>query len=59
MKKIKNVKICQWFLDPLIKKGPDYLNNKKRILKLEKYVDASFLTSDPKALNFKIKNSFC
>ena len=58
MKKIKNVKICQWFLDPLIKKGPDYLNNKKRILKLEKYVDASFLTSDPKALNFKIKNSF-
>jgi glycosyltransferase involved in cell wall biosynthesis len=58
MKKIKNVKICQWFLDPLIKKGPDYLNNKKRILKLEKYVDASFLTSEPKALNFKIKNSF-
>ena len=58
IKQIKDVKICQWFLDPLIKKGPDYLNNKKRILKLEKYVDASFLTSDPKALNFKIKNSF-
>ena len=58
IKKIKNVKICQWFLDPLIKKGPDYLNNKKRILKLEKYIDTTFLTSDPKALNFKIKNSF-
>lgn len=58
IKEFKDVKICQWFLDPLIKKGPDYLNNKKRILKLEKYVDASFLTSDPKALNFKIRNSF-
>jgi len=58
IKMIKDVKICQWFLDPLIKKGPDYLNNKKRILKLEKYVDASFLTSDPRALNFKIRNSF-
>ena len=58
IKEIKNVKICQWFLDPLIKKGPDYLNNKKRILKLEKYIDTTFLTSDPKALNFKIKNSF-
>ena len=58
IKEIKNVKICQWFLDPLIKKGPDYFNNKKRILKLEKYIDTTFLTSDPKALNFKIKNSF-
>ena len=58
IKEIKNVKICQWFLDPLIKKGPDYVNNKKRILKLEKYIDSTFLTSDPKALNFKIKNSF-
>ena len=58
IKQIKNVKICQWFLDPLIKKGPDYLNNKKRILKLEKYVDSTFLTSDPNDLNFKIKNSF-
>ena len=58
IKAIKNVKICQWFLDPLIKKGPDYNNNKKRILKLEKYVDSSFLTSDPNGLSFKIKNSF-
>ena len=58
IKQIKNVKICQWFLDPLIKKGPDYLNNKKRILKLAKYVDSTFLTSDPNELNFKIKNSF-
>ena len=58
IKQIKNVKICQWFLDPLIKKGPDYINNKKRILNLEKYVDTSFLTSDPKSLDFNIINSF-
>jgi glycosyltransferase involved in cell wall biosynthesis len=58
IKQFKNVKICQWFLDPLIKKGPDYTNNKKRILNLKKLVDKSFLTSDPKSLDFKIKNSF-
>jgi glycosyltransferase involved in cell wall biosynthesis len=58
MKEHKSTKICQWFLDPLIKTGPDYIKNKKRILSLENYVDASFLTSDPNSLNFKIKNSF-
>ncbi len=58
IKKLKNIKICQWFLDPLIKKGPDYTNNKKRILNLENFVNNSFLTSDPKSLDFKIKNSF-
>ena len=58
MKSIKDFKICQWFLDPLIKSGPDYLKNKKRILSLIDHMDASFLTTEPKALNFKIKNSF-
>ena len=58
MKSIKDFKICQWFLDPLIKTGPDYLKNKNRILSLEDHMDASFLTTDPKALNFKIKSSF-
>lgn len=58
MKKIKKIKVCQWFLDPLIKTGPDYIKNKNRILSLEKYIDASFLTSDPKALKFSIKNSY-
>ena len=28
----KNLKIAQWFLDPLIKDGPDYEKNKSRIL---------------------------
>ena len=58
LKKIKNVKICQWFLDPLIKTGPDFFKNKKRIKNLENYIDATFLTTDPNSLNFKLKKSF-
>jgi hypothetical protein len=58
MKSIKDFKICQWFLDPLIKTGPDYSKNKDRILSLVDHMDASFLTTDPKSLKFKIKNSF-
>ena len=56
--KSKNVKISQWFLDPVSKFGPDYSANKKRILHKDKLIDASFLTTDPKSLSFKIKNSF-
>ena len=54
----RNLKISQWFLDPLSKNGPDYLYNKKRILDKIKHIDATFLTSDPKSLVFKIKNSY-
>ena len=54
----RNLKISQWFLDPLSKNGPDYLYNKKRILDKIKHIDATFLTSDPKSLEFKIKNSY-
>ena len=25
----KNIKMCQWFLDPLSKHGPDHINNSK------------------------------
>jgi len=58
--KIKNdnLKISQWFLDPLSKIGPDYENNKKRILNKIEIMDSTFLTSDPKSLDFKIKNSY-
>ncbi len=56
--KSKNVKISQWFLDPVSKFGPDYSSNKQRILHKDKLIDASFLTTDPKSLTFKIKNSF-
>ena len=54
----KNLKIAQWFLDPLGKNGPDHLKNKKRILNKSNEIDSTFLTTDPKSLNFKIHNSF-
>ena len=47
-----NIKIAQWFLDPLNKDGPDFLKNKKRILDKLSVIDASFLTTSPKALKF-------
>ena len=54
----KNLKITQWFLDPLGKFGPDYVKNKKRILDRNNVIDTSFLTSDPKSLDFDIPDSF-
>ncbi len=56
--KSKNVKISQWFLDPVSKFGPDYNSNKKRILHKDRFIDASFLTTDPSSLSFKIKDSY-
>ena len=32
LKKINHCKISQWFLDPVIKEGPDYQKNKQRIM---------------------------
>ncbi len=60
IKKIKAMKIktCQWFLDPLNPKGPDYMKNKNRILKLDKFLDATFITTHPSALNFRLKNPY-
>ena len=59
IKKInKNVKIAQWFLDPVTKFGPDFLKNKSRILHKSKIVDTTFVTTHPSAINFKIKNSY-
>ena len=54
----KNLKIGQWFLDPLGKNGPDYLKNTKRITDKENLLNATFLTTDPKILGNKIKNSY-
>ena len=56
--KNKNLKICQWFLDPVGKDGPDYLKNNKRILDKIDFIDNTFLTSSPSALSKKIKNSY-
>ena len=56
--KFSNLKICQWFLDPLSKKGPDYQKNKERILDKSLICDATFVTTSPDALDFKIENAF-
>ena len=54
----KELKICQWFLDPVTRFGPDFDRNKKRVLNKADFVDATFLTTDPASINFKIENSF-
>ena len=53
-----NMNIAQWFLDPLSKMGPDYIKNRSRILDKSDVANASFITTDPNSLDFKIKNSF-
>ena len=54
----KNLKIIQWFLDPLGKNGPDFLKNTSRIKHKQKYLDATFLTTDPNILSEKKDNYF-
>ena len=54
----KNLKICQWFLDPVSIYGPDFDKNKTRLLHKSDFMDASFLTTDPNSLSFKLGNSF-
>ena len=40
-----------------MRNGPDYSYNKIRLKKKEKLIDASFLTTDPKSIDFKLSNS--
>ena len=54
--KYPNLKVAQWFLDPLVKKGPDYEKNKKRILDKIDYIDKNFLTTSPSVLSFLDNN---
>ena len=56
--KSNNIKIAQWFLDPVGKNTPDHVKNKKRLTDKSKYIDASFLTTDPNSLNFKTPQTF-
>ena len=51
-----NLKIAQWFLDPLNKDGPDYEKNKRRILDKYEFFDANFFTTSPDVLPFLPKN---
>jgi len=56
-----NMRIAQWFLDPLNRDGPDYVRNKQRILDKSEYIDANFITTSPTVLSFlpkKNKNFF-
>jgi glycosyltransferase involved in cell wall biosynthesis len=54
----KNIKICQWFLDPISSKGPDYIKNNNRIIDKVDFLDATFLTTCPSVLKKKIENSY-
>jgi hypothetical protein len=54
----KNLKVSQWFLDPLGKNGPDHIKNTKRVTDKKEFIDATFLTTDPNSLSYKIENSY-
>ena len=56
-KDYSNLKIAQWFLDPLNKNGPDFDKNKKRILDKSDVIDSNFLTTSPDALGFLPKRN--
>jgi glycosyltransferase involved in cell wall biosynthesis len=56
--KNKSLKIGQWFLDPIGKYGPDYIKNNLRLSDKHKFVDSTFLTTDPTILSKKIENSY-
>ena len=51
-----NLKVAQWFLDPLNKNGPDYDKNKSRILDKSEFVDTNFITTSPDVLSFLPKS---
>ena len=57
-KKKPDLKISQWFLDPLGKHGPDFSKNTARIKHKQDFMDSTFLTTDPNSLSLKIKNCF-
>jgi len=54
----KNLRVTQWFLDPLGKYGPDYIKNNERINKHGNLLDSTFVTTDPNSITKKINNSF-
>lgn len=50
--KYNSIKYAQWFLDPLIKNGPDFEKNKNRFFLKYQFCDANFITTSPKVLDF-------
>jgi len=51
----KDIKIIQWFEDNLHESGPDPIQNQKRLLKYDDFIDHNFITTHPSALAF-VKN---
>lgn len=49
---LPSIKISQWFLDPISRKGPDYVKNKKRLLDKLSILDATFVTTHPNEIDF-------
>jgi len=54
--KYKYIRFAQWFLDPLIKKGPDYEKNKGRFFLKYQFCDANFVTTAVDVLDFAEKS---
>ena len=54
--KYPKIKFAQWFLDPLIKNGPDYEKNKKRFFLKYQFCDANFVTTAVDVIDFAEKN---
>ena len=53
----KNLKIAQWFEDPLITSGPDYNENSQKVLDKLDFIDSTFVTTSPDVLDFDKKFS--
>ena len=53
----KNLKIAQWFEDPLINSGPDYHENTKKVLDKLDFIDNTFVTTSPDVLDFDLNGS--
>ena len=53
----KNLKIAQWFEDPLITSGPDYSENSQKIMDKLDFIDNTFVTTSPDVLDFDLNGS--
>ena len=53
----KNIKIAQWFEDPLIVSGPDFSENTKKVLDKLDFIDNTFVTTSPDVLDFDVNGS--
>ena len=54
--KYNNIRLAQWFLDPLNIKGPDFEKNKNRFFLKYQFCDANFVTTSVDVLDFANQN---